>query len=160
MSKRKGKKYDPHKTIRTMSRFLMRHKVIVCLTTVDDLAVFDYKTMKLHQPDKYLLHALATDRFKWSVECAVLCRRQDGEEYLVTQKVVCEQPYTHAELVGVLNDVHRDLIASCNQLHTLNFGWIAMVSDEDVPLEKQEALYRLLDGFECLTRPEAEKMQN
>jgi len=63
--------------------------------------------------------------FKWSIYLAVLCRRQDGQEYIQSEEIHHQQAYRRNILEGKLNRRHEKLIESCNKLHIVNIAWIA-----------------------------------
>lgn len=78
--------------------------------------------------------AIKTQRWKWHIHFAIVCRKQNGEVYLWNEESV----FTHTEvLLSEMNDYVSerlcDLFLECNSMHRLTMVWIAAPYDMENP---------------------------
>lgn len=96
--------------------------------------------------------ALALCQFKWSVFCAVTCRRQDGQEYMQSEFFKFEQPYRQSGLCEYLNDKHKTMLKGANPEHRVSAAWIACPHGEDISESYAAELITKLGGWEFLAK--------
>ena len=93
--------------------------------------IFDKSSGQIIDQFPYLMaKALNDTRFMWQVKIAVLCRRQDGQEYIQSRDIVVEHHYYHHELSDLLNKEHSKLIKETNSEHICNLSWVASTQGE------------------------------
>lgn len=154
--KKRNKKYNPKMAAARASEHLLKHHAVVYLCSLDRVVLMDTRNKTQVIPSGTVARAITDIPHQWAVDCAVLCRDQFGVEYIVNQQVATKNRYYHADLIDALNEEHWLLIKECNPQHILNYGWFATLNDVEIPQARQEEIYRMLEGFECLTKPEAE----
>jgi len=90
--------------------------------------------------------AIAQVAHNWTVYCAVMGRRQDGQEYLKGVQVDAPRCYQH-QIADQLNEVHLGLIRDMNPNHRCGAGWIACPWGWDIPEEDAATLLDRLGGW-------------
>lgn len=136
--------------------------------TMDLLLVFIGGVKETHALDKKtgfpvpigptIVKALHSIAFKWHVYLAVLCRSQDGKEYIQSEEMNFIHPYRRELLSDKLNEQHDKLIRTCNPHQILNIGWVAST----VPYEFDDSfcyeLFNKQGGWGYLAEWEKDKV--
>lgn len=111
--------------------------------------VFNRKTCSIVEPTRLQALALSSQRWRWNIHTAIVCRKQDGEVYLWRDdNIFTETEVLLSEMNDYVTDTLCDRWEECNPLHRLTMVWIAAPYDMgDVPLE---ALLAPLHHFNIL----------
>lgn len=157
MAKKRNKKYNPKRAAQAVTGFLFRGHAVVFLASLDRVVLMNCRQKAAVQASQVTANAITELPHKWLIDMAVLCRDQFGVEYMVNQQVVTRDKHYHRDLCDVLNEQHKLLVKECNPNHVINMGWFATINDVEIDQKTQEDIYRLLNGFECLTTPEAKE---
>lgn len=72
-----------------------------------------------------IIQSMGKRRYKWSVLIAVLCIDETGKQYMKSEAVIANEPYTQPELADYLHDRHKRLIDSTNPNHLRDVAWLA-----------------------------------
>lgn len=103
--------------------------------------------------------SLSTCPFKWHVYLAVLCRRQDGQQYIKSEEVSVKHPYFRNAIEELLNVQHQELVAKCNPLHIVNIAWIASTTPYEFDDEYCDKLFTYKNAWEFMTPHQEEKLK-
>lgn len=95
---------------------------------------------------KELQGAITDVAHDWSIYCAAMGRRQDGEEYMKGSIVKAPRCYQH-QIADQLEDIHRSVINDMNPNHRCGVGWIACPWGEDISEEAAGNLLGKLGGW-------------
>lgn len=97
--------------------------------------------------------------FKWNVYCAVLCRDNDGNNYLkgsvVDAPIKCQQ----REIAVQIHEAHMAVYRNANPDHIITVAWIGVPSNRELSEEEAYKIFEDNRGFEFLSQGEA-KLQD
>ena len=102
----------------------------------------------------HLAKTIAVGRYMWSVYCAVFCRDQTGKEYMQSVVINTQEPCRQDELLSVLHENHLSLLNGCNELHTLNVGWLASPVGHDWSEKEAGSIFTKLNAWDFKTKAE------
>lgn len=145
-NKRKNGKTVKHNRSKRMHNLLSADlkNLLVCSvvdkTEIDGQRDLSPRTLvystKLKKPvaiTKMQEYALKGDRWRWEVQCGVICRNPNGEVYIDKEvNFLSKEPYLLTELNEVIADTLLDSFDKANHLHRLTMFWVA------APIEQEE----------------------
>ena len=111
---------------------------------------FGKKTLELEPIGPSIAQSLGSVAFKWNVCIAVLCRRQDGQEYIQSSVINFDAPYKRETIETMLNEHHSQLAKTCNKEHIVNLGWIASTVPYEFDDEQTTKLFDKQNGWDYL----------
>ena len=90
--------------------------------------VMNYKSCNEVKVSQQVAELIAGLPWKWYFECSVICRDQNGKEYIVSETVHCESAYRQSDprLNDFLNTHHKAFLAKQNHLHVVTLAWVAV----------------------------------
>lgn len=139
MAKR-TKKYNPNKHKRIVGAGALKASNLVLFYCVGfgsrHVKLLSLKDFSLNDPTQTIYSAIADSRHHWYYTLFVLCRTQQGEEYVRTWYPDFVDPQTRKPITDTLEVSHRVAAASMEQphrkaikekinpLHIITTGWI------------------------------------
>lgn len=150
MKKKRNKKHCQVKRVTNMATLGTKDMLLVFCGGIKETHAFSKKTLKPVTIGPSIADSLAKLPFKWSVYIAVLCRRQDGQNYIRSEQYNFDVPYHRANIENLLNERHDQLIRTCNSAHILNIGWIASTVPYDIEDSDAINLFDQQDGWDYL----------
>ena len=150
--KKRIKKHSNEGQYRRVCEVILRDTALV-LTGNDNLVTLT--SIKKRRPitlEPLIYKAIKNVPYQWSVYIAVFCRDQLGRRYINSQWINAQSRYYQRDLIGVLNENHRQLLDSANQLHVLNYGWVAIPSGGVITDEHANALMELYQPWDSQTQ--------
>lgn len=96
-------------------------------------------------------------QFKWSVFCAITCRRQDGQQYMQSEAYNFTQPYRQSFICGYLNERHKELLHETNPAHRAGAGWIACPNGVEISEAEAAEILTKAGAWEFLAKWESEE---
>ncbi len=151
MSKRKPNNPQA-RMARNCRGFLSRHQVAV--VNIDRVAHPDLVDQRLislldglpisRDQLQPVAHAFCDFAYSWTVYFAVMCRDQQGAQYIKAEEIALNSICRADQLTGVLEHFCRELRDGCNSLHLVSSGWIANTSG--IALDEARA-YELFEKF-------------
>lgn len=150
------KKHSLQKRLNRLARTALRNQAVIFVGGSKGCDVVDLRSSKTYTPSLAVAQSLEQVRAKWSVFCAVFCRDQNGDDYMKSVSVHCREAKRQADLLHQLNDIHQDLLATCNKLHVVNVGWIAAPNGEELSEEKAGAIFGEAGAWDVIAEWERE----
>lgn len=148
MSKRKP--HNIHKRHAAYARALLKrlNAVVIWVAGQHDskCILVSLKTGDMIPIGAELQGAIANVAHDWTVYCAAMGRRQDGEEYMKGAQVHAPRCYQF-QIADQLNDVHMDIIRDMNPNHRCGAGWIACPFSADISEEQAGMLFDKHGGW-------------
>lgn len=158
-SKKKGGKKNCHmKRAQKMAIFGTSDLLLVFVGGKAETYALDKKSGGPVNIGPSIAASLNSVAFKWCVYLAVLCKDQNGQQYIQSEEVKLVHPYKRELLVEMLNEKHRELIKTCNPLHVLNMGWIASTVPYEFEDQHCEKLFNLQGGWKFNAKWEEDKL--
>ena len=127
MSKRKAN--TPIKRKQMIARTALKNLCIaMVLGEAKYCTVMNYKSCNEVKVSQQVAELIAGLPWKWYFECSVVCRDQQGNEYIVSETVHCESAYRQSDprLNEFLNTHHKAFLAKQNNLHVITLAWVAV----------------------------------
>lgn len=144
------KKHSIHKRHANYSRALLHrlNAVVVWISGQHDskCILVSLKTGDMIPIGRELQGAIADVAHDWTIYCAAMGRRQDGEEYMKGSLVEAPRCYQH-QISDQLEQIHRQIIADLNPNHLCGAGWIACPYGADITEEQAGQLFEKLGGW-------------
>ena len=125
--------------------------------------VVNIKTGKEIMVDRQRADLIVNTPWQWNIECSVICRKQQGQEYVVSEAIQCQSRYRQSDprLNDFLNEHHRSFLAKQNPMHVITLAWIAVPNlTTEVPMPMLEKIYRDLGAFEHLSKWESDNQED
>lgn len=95
--------------------------------------VVNLANLRFVHVDAKLQHQLRDIPHHWHYRMFTLCREQSGKQYMVlstqakiTYKGQVNAPVAQPVIAQELHDAHIKFLSSCNTLHQVNTGWLAI----------------------------------
>lgn len=151
MSKRKPNNPQA-RMARNCRAFLSRHQVaVVNINRVAHPDLVDQRLISLldglpiaRDQLQPVAHAFCDFSYSWTVYFAVMCRDQEGAQYIKAEEIALSSIYRADQLTSVLEHFCRKLQDGCNTRHLVSSGWIANTSG--IALDEARA-YELFEKF-------------
>ena len=126
MKKQRTKKYNPNKVTNKLVKAALKDSAVIFVTGGKGAHLINLKTNVHHAPSAFV--AKATERLvaKWCVLCAVMLRKQNGDDYASYYLDYWDKPRTQSQIAIDAEAVHQRLLKTCNSNHLVNLGWIAV----------------------------------
>ncbi len=126
--------------------------------------LIDYKTGEELNVTVDVAESVEKGCFNWYYECSVVCRDQNGKEYVVSEPHYFQSRYRQSDerLNKYLNDVHVAFKEKQNPLHIITMAWVAipvMDETENLDLETLGKIYENLGAFDYLSTWENEQLE-
>ena len=104
---------------------------------------------------------LAVIPLSWNITCIVVCRDQQGEQYVICQEVPSKdgKPRAFRAMRRELDEHHTNLINGANDLHYITFGWIASPDGYGVDNDSAYYVMETLGAFDRASKWEIEKLE-
>ncbi len=160
---RKGKKYNPKKSMNKVVKYSLRNWGMVWAGTGTlDCYLGNLRTGKIARPNPAQATALLNEPFQWHIVNAVFCRDQNGQEYMQEETIVINDACLQSEVVDFATEHHKSIIKSANPNHKITVGWLACpVIDVDiVPQDNIDRIFRALGVYDCLAGWETQRLEN
>ena len=135
------KKHSLQKRLNRLARTALKNQAVIFVGGHKACNAVDLRSGKVYAPSLAVARSLEQVRAKWSVFCAVFCRDQNGDDYMKSVSVHCREAQKQSDLLVQLNDIHQDLLATCNKIHVVNVGWIAAPNGEELTEEQAGAIF-------------------
>jgi len=163
--------------VKRKSNSSMKRKQLIARAMLKDLCVamvmdgkethcqvFNYKTAKEVPATQVLANTIANLPWQWYIECSVVCRDQQGKEYVVSEPVYCESAYRQNDprLSAFLNTHHVKFYKKQNAMHVITLAWVAVPNlgkQVELPIETLDKIYTELGAFENLSKWELDKLE-
>ena len=154
MSKRKA--YNPQKRFQRLANATMKHVGVLYVGGKDvKCQLIDMRTTRIFNPGLATAKTVSEGRFKWSIFCAIFCRDQDNKDYMKSLLVVVPRATRQQDIADQVNDIHRDMLKTCNRDHVLNLGWIACTDGRDLNENAAGKIFENADAWDYLAGWEA-----
>lgn len=101
--------------------------------------------------------SIANCQFKWSVFCAITCRRQDGQEYMQSEAHNFEHPYRQSFISDYLSEQHKRLLHEANPAHRVSAAWIACPNGVEISDEDASEILSAADAWGYQSKWESER---
>lgn len=163
MSKRKAN--TPIKRKQMIARTALKNLCIaMVLGEAKYFTVMNYKSCNEVKVSQQVAELIAGLPWKWYFECSVVCRDQQGNEYIVSETVHCESAYRQSDprLNEFLNKHHKAFLEKQNNLHVITLAWVAVpaIGDKvDLEIETLDKIYTKLGAFEYLSTWENNQLE-
>lgn len=156
--KKRTKKNCQLKRLSTMALYGTSDLLLVFIGGKRETYAFDKKELTPVSIGPSIARSLQTVAFKWSLYLAVLCRRQDGQQYTRQRVRKFHSPYSRATIENYLNEEHEKLIKKCNQLHIVNIGWVASTVPYEITDDIAYDLFEKQGGWDYLAEWQKQKL--
>jgi hypothetical protein len=161
----KRKQNNHLKRAQLIGRQILKDKAVVFIQGLTKAAtLLDLKTMQTRLATQNEATFIAKYAWKWAFELSVICRDQNGKEYVSSEPLFCSSAYRQGtpELIELLNDEHAKFAKTCNQLHFITLAWVARPvhdGDEVMTPEQLFKFYQSMGAFEYLSKWQADKLE-
>ncbi|MGL4518042.1 MAG: hypothetical protein ACRCUH_15285 [Shewanella sp.] len=156
--KKRTKKNCQLKRLSTMALYGTSDLLLVFIGGKRETCAFDKKELSPVNIGPSIAKSLQTVAFKWSLYLAVLCRRQDGQQYIKQKVVPFFSPYSRETIENYLNEEHEKLIKICNPLHIVNIGWVASTVPFEITDEIADDLFTKQGGWDHIAEWQKQKL--
>lgn len=127
------------------------HVAVINIDPSGKQGLINYKNCKNIAPSRNIAGAVCDYPHRWTIYLAGLCIDQSGQRYIKAQEVAPFGIYLAAHLTEVIESAHRALIDTCNPMHFVASGWIAI--PDAVTLEEEQAA-KLFDAVGAWSQEE------
>lgn len=147
------KKNDARRRLLRATDALLRqhHIVIVDIHPTDKQGLFNWQKCRSVNAGRQLIDGVCDLPHNWTIYLAVFCRSQLGERYIKGEEVEPIGRFRSEQLTEVIVHHHEALIATCNPVHVLGYGWIASPVGESL---SEEQAGRVFDAVGAWTHNE------
>lgn len=148
----KRKPNNPKKRMASLASSALRNQAVM-FTGGDDgkCSLVDLNTNHVYKPIITIVEALENLPFQWSVLICVLCRGNDGKNYMQSEAYIWGKKYRQKELSFDLNQEHGRLIKSSNPSHLVNICWLAAPNyKKEIPESKAWDIFSKDGAFDYL----------
>lgn len=138
------------KRFETIARIVTKDILCVFVAGKNDSKVVAWNRKKQSEEvvSKITFDAIANVSHKWVMHCAVVGRRQDGQEYMKLEVLTPPHPVTHAQITKSCNELHKEMLARFNKMHQLTAAWIASPHGEELPEAEVDQIITHFGAFE------------
>lgn len=113
------------------------HVAVINIDPNGKQGLINYKNCRNIAPGRHIADAVCDYAHRWTIYLAGLCIDQNGLRYIKAQEIAPLGIYLAAHLDNVIEGAYRDLLDTCNPMHLVASGWIAI--PDDVTLEESQA---------------------
>lgn len=99
--------------------------------------LINHRNCKNISPGRHIADAVCDYPHRWTIYLAGLCIDQSGQRYIKAQEVAPFGIYLAAHLTEVIENTYRALLDTCNPMHLVASGWVAI--PDAVTLEEEQA---------------------
>lgn len=122
------------------------HVAVINLEPGDYQWMINWKSGKLIT-SRHIVDALLEISHRWTMYCAVLCTGSGGEQYMKSEEFATTTVYKVASLEELTQATIEKILATCNQNHRLNRGWIAIPDKVTMTREEASRLFAAVHGW-------------
>lgn len=138
---------------RSLSAILRSNRVsVINIDPSGKQGLINYRNCKNIAPGRHIADAVCDYPHRWTIYLAGLCIDQSGQRYIKAQEVAPFGIYLAAHLTEVIESTYRALLDTCNPMHLVASGWIAI--PDAVTLEEEQAA-KLFDAVSAWSQEEA-----
>ncbi|CAI8829275.1 DUF551 domain-containing protein [Pseudomonas donghuensis] len=146
MSKRK-----PHKMrarLERTSRALVgaNHAAVVNIDPSGQQVLMNWKNCR-QICVRQVVDAVCDIPHRWTIYLSVMCQKPNGEQYCKSVEVAPQGNYLASHLTDVIEAVHTDLRARCNQGHIVASGWLAIPFDVSLDEAQAAAVFEAVGAW-------------
>mgnify|MGYP001092974971 CR=1 FL=1 len=145
------KKYNPLKaSIRTVEQMFRKQRIaLVYVVGQHDGRIIFYsmKHRKEVNVNLQIQQLLMRTPHNWSIFCAAMGRRQDGQEYMKAEQIDAPR-CNHAQVTEQLSHIHMRILQEMNPAHRVGAGWIACPFAIDLDESEAGEVFDRLGGWE------------
>ena len=110
---------------------------------------------------KEAVEAVENTPILWSISCYVLCRDQNGGEYMKPMITTAPYPCKRQQIMESMADEFMEHVKKQNQDHILTVGWIATTKGNEPTDEVADKIFSKIGVWkEFLTNHEERKLDN
>ena len=141
MKKVRNKKYNANKTTNQFYKAALRDKAVLFVTNGRGARMVNLCNGRQYQPTLETTRIIENLTTKWCVLCAVLLKDQNNKSYASYYMDYWDMPRKQHQIAGEADKVHQRLLKSCNSLHLVNLGWIAVPHLFEFTEEQADAIF-------------------
>ena len=156
-NKKPRKKHDLIKRYRTSAAHALKGVHVAYITDGEPTCDVVDVTGKQIAVDQAIADALDKVPHFWTAHLCVICRANDGEQYIKELTKPFSARYYKGDLVQYLNKAHSKLLHEANPQHVITCGWIATPRKEELAMEQIERIMTHLGAFNFLAKWEVNK---
>ena len=124
------------------------HIVIVDIHPADKQGLLNWQNCKSVNAGHQLIDGVCDLPHKWTIYLAVFCKSQTGERYIKGDEVEPIGRFRSEQLTEVIVHCHEALIATCNPVHVIGYGWIASPVGESLTEEQAGKVFEAVGCWE------------
>ncbi|QVM94149.1 hypothetical protein JYG36_13535 [Pseudomonas sp. SORT22] len=96
---------------------------------------------------RQIVDAVCNIPHRWTIYLRVMCQKTKGEQYCKSIEVAPQGNYLASHLTDVIEAVHTDLRARCNQGHIVASGWLAIPFDVSLDEAQAAAVFEAVGAW-------------
>lgn len=135
------------------------HAAVINIEPHGKQYLINWKTCKPIKHSQKVADAVCDYAHRWTIYTAGLCEGQDGVRYIKAQEVAPQGVYLAEHLTDLIEDEHKALIATCNPMHLVASGWIAIPNDITLDEAQAAKLFDAAGAWSETEQPKLEVMQ-
>lgn len=113
------------------------HVAVINIDPSGKQGLINYRNCKNIAPGLHIADAVCDYPHSWTIYLAGLCVDQAGQRYIKAQEIAPQGIYLAEHLTDVIETTYRALVDTCNPMHLVASGWIAI--PDAVTLEEEQA---------------------
>lgn len=148
MSKRKP--HNMHARMAKACGAVLRsnHVAVVNLDPSGRQGMLNWKNLKSIPPSKRIADAVCDYAHQWTIYLSGLCIDQAGRRYYKSQEIAPQGIYKAEHLTDVIEHTYRALLDTCNPMHLVASGWLAIPDDVSLREEQAAAVFEACGAWE------------
>lgn len=148
MSKRKP--HNPKARLERFSRSVLRqhHIAVVNIDPAGKQGLINWHNCKSVAKGRHIADAICDIAHHWTIYLAALCVDQFGQQYIKATEIAPQGVYLSAHLTDVIETTYKDLLKTCNPLHIVGSGWIAIPDRVSLDEEQAARIFEAVGGWD------------
>ena len=128
---------------RSLRAVLSSHHVsVVQIDPQGKQGLMNWKNCKSIPHGQRVADAVCDLAHRWTIYLSAFCIDQRGERYLKSTEIAPHGNYLAAHITDVLEEHYRALIATCNPMHVIGSGWVAIPTNVSLTEEQAAAVFK------------------
>jgi hypothetical protein len=127
------------------------HVAVINIEPNGTQRLINWKSCKGIQQSQKVADAVCDFAHRWTIYTAGLCQDQAGVRYIKAREVAPQGVYLAEHLTDLIEAEHKTLIATCNPMHLVASGWIAIPNDISLDEAQAAKLFEAAGAWSAVT---------
>lgn len=124
------------------------HVAVINIEPSGKQGMINWRNCKSIPPSQKIADAVCELAHRWTIYVAGMCQDQSGQRYYKAQEIAPQGLHLAAHLADLIEDEHKALIATCNPMHLVASGWIAIPNEVSLEEDQAAKLFTAVGAWE------------